>query len=352
MPFAPPFCPNPGCSQHLEPAGRFYVRYGSFVVACRAAPTPRYRCKACRRTFCEQTFRQDYRDRKPDLNARLFQLLASGVGFRQSGRMLGLGVSAAQRKAHKIGRQMALLHQNLSHHLPTGSTFLLDEEETYEAASIRRVGVAVLIEQQHWFVVATEAGPLRRLAKPGSARRRWQDNDERRHGKRPDESSRCVRTVLQALRDKVGDRPIVLRTDQKPSYGRLARQVFGDGVHHERTSGKDPRTPNNPLFPINTMLTMGRDLVGALRRQSWLVGKKYQKLATRLAIFVVTRNYLRKRFTKDKEDKSAAVHLGLLPRSLTFVEALRWRQDWEGASIHPLSSDGSRRIDRPIAITT
>lgn len=352
MPFAPPFCPNPGCCQHLDPAGRFYVRHGTFVAACRAAPTPRYRCKSCRRTFSEQTFRQDYRDRKPELNPRLFQLLASGVGFRQSGRMLGIGVSAVQRKSHKIGRQMALLHENLSQHLPTGSTFLLDEEETYEAASIRRVGVAVLIEQQHWFVVATEAGPIRRLAKAGTARRRWQDNDERRHGKRPDESSRCVRTVLQALRDKVGDRSIVLRTDQKPSYGRLARQVFGAEVQHERTSGKDPRTPSNPLFPINTMLTIGRDLVGALRRQSWLVGKKFEKLATRLAIFMVNRNYLRKRFNKDKEDKSAAVHLGLLPRSLTFVEALRWRQDWLAASIHPLSRDGSRRVGRLMVPTT
>ena len=351
MPFVPPFCPNPACSQHLEPVSRFCVRHGVFVASCRREPTPRFRCKSCRRTFSAQTFRQDYRDRKPDLNVRLCQLLASGVGFRQGGRILGLGVAAVQRKAHKIGRQMALLHESLSRRLPLGSTFLLDEEETYEAASIRRVGIAVLIEQQNWFVVAAEAGSLRRLAKPGTARRRLQDAYERRHGKRPDESSRCVRQVLETLHGRIGDRPIVLHTDQKASYGRIAREVFGEAVQHERTSGKAPRTPRNPLFPINTVLAMSRDLVGALRRQSWLVSKKVGKLATRLAIFMVHRNYIRKRFNSDKEDKSAAVHLGLLPRSLTFIEAMRWRQDWDAASIHPLSNDGSRRIGLPTMAT-
>jgi hypothetical protein len=31
----------------------------------------------------------DYRDHRPDLNPKLFELLASGVGLRQSSRLLG-----------------------------------------------------------------------------------------------------------------------------------------------------------------------------------------------------------------------------------------------------------------------
>lgn len=344
MPFVPPFCPNPCCSQHQKPAARFFVRHGSFAVACRTEPVSRFRCRTCRKTFSTQTFRQDYRDRRPDLNVRLFECLASGIGLRQSGRLLRIGVNAVQRKARKIGRQMQWLHENLSSTLPLGGVFVLDEEETFETASVRRVDIAMVVEQSSWFIVATAVGSLRRLAKPGSSRRRLQELDEARHGKRPDESSRCVRSVLEALCRRVGERQIVLRTDEKASYQRIARQVFGDRVQHERTSGKDPRTSRNPLFPINSMQAISRDLVGALRRQSWLHAKKAALLPARLAIFVVYKNYERKRFNRDKEDKSPAVHLGLLPRSLSATEAQRWRQDFGPGSIHPLSTDGSRRV--------
>ena len=349
MRFVPPFCPNPECSQHARPEGRFFLRYGTFVAACHPDPVQRFRCRTCRITFSTQTFRQDYRDRRPGLNQPVFELLASGVGFRQIGRMHRISVSAVQRKAHKIGVQQGFLHENLSHRLPVGSVFVLDEEETFETSSIRRVDIAMAVEQESWFIVATATGSLRRLAKPGTARRRWQERDEQRHGKRPDESSQCVRSVLAALRRKVGDRAIVLHTDQKASYQRIAKEVFGDLVRHERTSGQAPRTPWNPLFPINSMQAISRDLVGALRRQSWLHAKKASKLPARLAIFVSIKNYQRKRFNRDKEDKSPAVHLDLIPRSLTTAELQRWRQDFGLHSIHPLSSDGGRRIGTPAA---
>ncbi|MCA3008132.1 MAG: hypothetical protein INH34_07180, partial [Phycisphaerales bacterium] len=65
MRFVPPFCPNPECSQHARPEGRFFLRYGTFVAACHPDPVQRFRCRTCRITFSTQTFRQDYRDRRP-----------------------------------------------------------------------------------------------------------------------------------------------------------------------------------------------------------------------------------------------------------------------------------------------
>lgn len=254
--------------------------------------------------------------------------------------MLGIGLHAVQRKARKIARQCEWLHGNLSFDMRFGSSFALDEEETYEAASIRRVTIAMLIEREHWFVVGCAVGSIRRLSKPGTARRRWQDFDEARNGRRKDESSACVRSVLGLLRSKVGSRQIALVTDQKSSYRRIARQMFGGLVSHETVSGCAPRTPSNALFSINTMQAITRDLVGSLRRQSWHFAKKKEQLALRLAIFVMYRNYVRKRFNTDREEKASAVYLGLIPRSLTFDEAMRWRQDWGAASPHPLSRDG------------
>ena len=72
--FQPPRCPNRACAAHARPDPGFCIRHGSYSPACRSAPVPRFRCKSCRRTFSRQTFRMDFADHRPDLNARLFTL--------------------------------------------------------------------------------------------------------------------------------------------------------------------------------------------------------------------------------------------------------------------------------------
>ncbi len=54
----------------------------------------------------ESTFRLDCGDRRPDVNPKLFEALVSGVGYRQSARNQKMGVSALQRKARKLARQV------------------------------------------------------------------------------------------------------------------------------------------------------------------------------------------------------------------------------------------------------
>jgi len=308
---------------------------------------PRFWCRSCRKTFSEQTFRHDYRDRRPDLNARLFELLSSGVGFRQSGRLLRLHGSSAQRKARKIGRTCKLLHDNLSARLPGDRCWLLDEEETYEGASIRPLTMPVLIEKETWFVVGTAVGSIRRLAPLGTARRVRQDIEEAKRGVRPDQSAECVRSVLETLARKSTDGFVLLRSDEKSSYGTIAKAIFGARLQHETTSGNLVRNTCNPLFPINTTLAMTRDNCGRLRRRSWLVTKAAQWLANHMSIFIVYRNYVRRRFNSDKEAETPAQILRLLPRNLEVDEVLRWRQDWGERSIHPLSFRADRTVHQP-----
>ena len=341
MSIVPPFCPHADCIYHRDPTRRFCVRWGSYQPQCRSTPVQRFRCLGCRRTFSSQTFRHDYYDRRPHDNLGLFQLLTSGVGYRQAGRLLHLGVYAAQRKARKIARTCQHLHANLSTRMPGPRTYLLDEEETFEQASIRTLTMPVLIEAESWFVVATAVGAIRRMAQPGTARRRWQERDEQRHGRRPDTSRQCVERVLRELDQRLQGGPLVLQTDAKASYATLARQVFGRRVQHERTSSKLPRTTANPLFAINTTLAMSRDNCGRLRRRSWLVSKKGECLEAHMALFMVYRNYVRRRFNRDPEGVTPAVTLKLLPRNLDGSEVLAWRQHWGTRSVHPLNKDGS-----------
>jgi hypothetical protein len=305
---------------------------------------PRFRCKTCKRGFSRQTFRFDYRDRRPYDNELLFLLLASGVGLRQSGRVLEMDPHGVQRKKQKMAAMFAELHDNLSPRLPKGRVWLLDEEETYEGASIRPLTMPVLIEQETWFVVATAVGSIRRLAAPGTARRDRQDREEMRRGPRPDHSHQCVRAVLGTLAAKVPDGDLALHTDQKASYATIARSTFGDRVIHRTTAGALVRDTSNPLFSINTTLAMTRDNCGRLRRRSWLVTKRADRLQNHLWIFAVYRNYVRRRFNRDRKERTPARILGLLPRNLRRHEVLAWRQDWGDLSIHPMSSSAAHTV--------
>ena len=72
--------------------------------------------------------------------------------------------------------------------------------------------------------------------------------------------------------------------------------------------------------------------------------KKAERLQNHLLIFTVYRNYVRRRFNRDKEANTPAKILGLLPRNLLRHEVLAWRQDWGDLSIHPMSHRGSHSV--------
>jgi transposase-like protein len=357
MEFVPPRCPNTKCKFHTDPVEKFYWRMGYFRSKTRPEPTQRFRCRECNGSFSVQTFRIDYRDRRPEVNAPLAALLTSGVGYRQSARNLRMSHGALQRKAAKLGRAMGRMHMNQLFGLPAGRTYILDEEETYEKASIRPLTVPLMVESDSWFVIDAAVAPIRRLARPGSRRRKRQDADEQVNGRRSDQSREAVAKVLGTLAPATGRGKLRLISDKKSSYPRLARKAFGeDLLEHKVVSSKALRDTSNPLFPINLTIAMSRDNMGRLRRRSWLVTKLAERLLRHLYMYLVYRNYIRRRFNRDEIYESPAQKLGLMPRNLEFHEVLRWRQDWGERSIHPLSEDAKQtvrtRLTAPVAVAT
>ena len=336
--FTPPRCPYWSCRAHLQPDPSLLRPHGHYRALCRPHPIPRFRCLSCLRTFSRQTFRADYRDHRPDLNAPLFQSLASGIGLRQSSRNLRLSLRCTELKFRKLARHLRRLNLNLRGNLPSWSVFQMDELETYEGRrNSRPLSVPVLIERKSRFIVWAEAATIRPRGKMTPTRLRAVEEDEKHFGKRRDRSLNALRRTLSRGRDLVGGlQHVLLETDKKTAYERMARAAFGeDRLAHRRTSSRLPRTEANPLFPINHTEAMARDLMGRLRRESWLVSKLRRYLDLGLQVFLAYRNYVRCRFNYDEE--SPAELLGFAPRRLRETELIGWRQDWGGSSIHPLA---------------
>ena len=89
---------------------------------------PRFKCRACGRTFSRQTFRQSYRDHRPDLNALVLVQLVSGTGLRQTARIVGTNRHTVMRKFRKMGRQLGRLNRHLQREIGSQSVTLLMDE--------------------------------------------------------------------------------------------------------------------------------------------------------------------------------------------------------------------------------
>ena len=333
----PPYCPVESCDAHDEPFPGFCTRDGFYKPKCRAHRVQRYRCHACGKRFSRQTFRQDYRDHKPWLNQRVFELLSCGVGLRQMARQVRMTPRNLEMKVRKINEHLRLQHENLMGTFGPMSEFAFDELETFEGCrSTRPLTVPILIEQETTFLVDAQSDTIPPSGKMTKARRRRIAKDQARRGKRRNRSRQVCRRVLATLgrHCDAHTRPR-FRTDKKLSYPGLIRERFGIDAPHLRVHSRRRRDPTNPLHRINLTLARARDLMGRLRRRSWLVTKDRRFLDLHLAAFMCYRNYTQSRFNKD--DESPAQMLGFLPRKLTLGELLSWRQDHQDRSIHPLS---------------
>jgi hypothetical protein len=333
--FQPPHCPNRACRAHAAPPPGFCAGHGSYEAQCRPHPIPRFRCKLCGRTFSRQTFRADYRDHRPSLNGRLFYLLASGVGLRQSARNLGLSRRCTELKARKLGRHVRRVHANFCGELPSGTWLQLDELETYETRrNTRPLTVPLLIATESRFVIWAESAPIRPRGTMTEKRKRAIAAEELRFGPRKDLSRQSLlRTLGRGARMFPEGSTVFFDTDEKLVYPDLLGQAFaGRRVLHRTTSSKRERTVDNPLFPINHTEALARDLMGRLRRESWLVSKQRRWLDVALHVFIAYRNYVRLRFNEDQA--SPAELQGFVPRRMTVGELLGWRQEDGLRSLH------------------
>ena len=299
---------------------------------------PRFQCKHCHKGFSRQTFRMSYRDHKPDRNLALFKALASGLGLRQTARIIGLSVICTEQKFRKIARHCRRFNLNLRGPLESGGTLVFDELETFEGRrGVRPLSVPMLIERDSRYIIWAESAPIRPHGRKSKARERAVRDEEARFGPRKDLSRRSVERTLRRGADLLeAAHRVILHSDEKPTYPGIAREVFGAArLEHWCTNSELGRDTWNPLFPINHTEAMGRDSCGRLRRDSWLVSKKRRYLDLGMQLWMAWRNYVRRRFNYD--EASPAQQLGFVSRRLTAGELLSWRQDWGRRSIHPLS---------------
>ena len=333
MSFQPPCCPHPLCPSRSGKPFEYRLR-GFYKRRLDGKSVQRFMCLACYSTFSQQSFRLDYRLKRPELLPRFFKDRISKVTHRQSARNQPCSRSTEERHFRRLSQHCMEFHDARMAEVAAGKglgeVFLLDELETYEHHRTQKpLTVPILIERSSGFVLDVRVGTLPARVAPGKAKKRRLEKKSVAHDaatpERKSESRQVVMEAFERLRTfapKEGALRVL--TDQKHSYAQLLQEIFDKRCQHERTSSTRQRDVSNPLWPINHTLARVRDNVSRLVRETWAAAKKRGLLAGQLAIWVCYRNYVRGK-TNRKPDTTPAMALGVQKQRWELHQLLEWR---------------------------
>lgn len=295
-----PHCPNPACAffYHNDPADTSW-RCDHGCYSTRAfGEVPRYRCRGCRRTFSEQTFKLDYYVKHPVDYIPLIKALVSTSGQANMSRFTGLRYELIQNRFGRLARFFLALHACVRSALSVQEQFVLDGFESFTLSQYFPNNINLLVGADSQFIYQMGFSQLRRKGAMSDAQKRRRRQLESMLGKAPpkaieDSVVRLVEDICKWLRSK-GFAATALRTDQHPAYPRALSRVADAGellIHHQYSS-KAARTVANKLFAVNYVdRQLRKDQVNHVR-QTLQCARCPSAMMIRLTIYQGYHNYL------------------------------------------------------------
>jgi transposase-like protein len=318
----PPFCPNPDCDSHRESGTWRFKKKGVYHRQASPRTVQRYLCRHCRRNFSSQTFSPTYWLRLPRLLEPVFWRVLACSALRQIAQELGVSHATVQRLAERLGRHCLLFHEQLRPPVPS-EPLALDGFRSFEFGQYWPFDLNLLVGASHYVYGFNEA-ELRRSGTLRPAQRRKRLALERAHGRPP---PRATQRAVAELVARVVPRSAAVRihSDGHPAYRSALNRLPDRAIEHTPTSSRAPRTPRNPLFPVNLADLLLRHTGANHKRETIAFSKRRQGALYRAAIWTVWRNYV-KSTSERRRDAPPGVRLGLIPRALTVGEVLRERR--------------------------
>jgi hypothetical protein len=203
-------CPEETCEHHKnEDEGNVFFYQNGFYKLKNGSRVRRLLCKSCGTKFSTATFKDTYRQKRPDLNFAVFKLLASGVTLRRSAKILECDRKTIVRKLIFLSEKIRKLHGQFLEDYFTG-TVQFDEMETYEGAKAKQLSIALAICANSGKILEINA-----CRKPTTGR--LADLGKEHYGWTVDERKACASGVL-AVVSSVTNEKLKIVCDKKPQY--------------------------------------------------------------------------------------------------------------------------------------
>lgn len=277
-----PYCVlNPGMSEiqfHI-------VRVGRFRRKSDAKSIQRYFCRRCLKHFSSATTHPCYRQKKRQVNFRVYQELASCVSLRRIARNLKLSRATVNRKLIFLGIICLnkLQEDNLKAEPCTRVQF--DDLETFEHTKLKPLSVTLAVEYKTRRILGFEVAQM-------AAKGHLSQLSVKKYGVRKDERTKARHKFFEKLKPLVKAEAL-FESDENPYYPKDLKIYFPKAKHNAfkgqrgSTSGQGElkKVRFDPLFSLNHTCAMLRANVNRLVRKTWCTTKLSQNLAHHLAIY-------------------------------------------------------------------
>ena len=286
-------CPDPECTRkNSGPKTIGIVRKGIYFRRSDGQRIPRYRCRACGKSFSSGTLLPCYRQKKRRLNHPLQLLLNSGVSQRRAAILLRVTRKTVVRKFRFLAEQARIEHEQWLNTLEARSltSVQFDDLETSEHTKCKPLSVALAVEPKSRKILGFQVSTM--PAKGHLSRVAF-----RKYGPREDRRSEGWNALFESLKPVVSPAAVWL-SDENPHYPRHLRRHHPDASHRTTPGrrgciagqGELKKIGFDPLFSLNHTCAMLRANLNRLFRRTWCTTKTRQGLIDHLSLYVSYHN--------------------------------------------------------------
>ena len=352
--FVPPHCPESDCPSRAGLEFR-WRREGWRKRNHAPYLVQRFRCLDCDRIFSTQTFRTTYWAKRPDLDARVYELLISGCSNRQIGRFLHCGKSTVARTAIRLGRHSLRFTVKTFKEkgLKVGGNVVFDGFQSFEHSQWHPYWLNVIVHADSDLALGVTASPLRRSGRLTPEQRERRPEIDAAWRPPPDTIYWGTAELLSNVREFLDLPTTTLVSDKHLDYPGAIYEAGLDALPHERIDSKAPRTAWNRLFPVNLLDLILRHNGAAHKRETIAFGRRRMAALEKAWIQIVSRNFMQPRRVKNLRKRTPwptpAMLAGIATSPLTYDDIFARRIfDEEVELPHNYAAQVRRYIFTPI----
>jgi len=328
--FIPIHCPNSQCTHFTPPDHPDWYRYFGTYTSKTFGAIPRYRCKACKKTFSSMSFSIEYFAKKHLSMEQIYNQLNGGLGIRKIARNLHVHHNTIRNRISRMARSAILIHQQVLATLPFKEDFVADGFESFCVSQYFPDNYHLLAGKDSQFIYTSDYVTLRRKG-------RMRDDQKDRRAQfemiwRPPRGNlqRSFGEMCNWLERRTRNRNkvLILYTDEKKEYGRALKENIacntnlerGRWIHHV-TSSKAVRNLSNHLFAVNYIDREIRKDMAAHVRESVQFNRNVNDAMSRMSLYLFDHNYRKPFRIRDKE-KMRFTHVEVAGAHRGMVELL------------------------------
>ena len=281
-------CQNSACVNHTEPPKDWFVKIGYYIPKTTHKKTPRYKCKACGKSFSSHTGKATAYQKKPSINVELFKLLVSGVSLRRASEILDVQYNTIVSHFNYLAEQAKALH--LAHLKTVQTSFVqVDELETFIHARAKGLSVPMVVRVKTGEILAFAVAKMPakgKLALIGVDKYQWWDDE------RPVKFQSMLVSIKHCLKENV-----TFKCDAHSSYHKWITKQIPTAQLEQISQSKKAKTKKrdgdkefDELFAINNTFARMRHDMNRLARKTWSTTKAIHGLENHIWLYVAWNN--------------------------------------------------------------